>query len=173
MITYHVESFAERLNELKVLFPLHYEELALNKDQVPLSPQYNIYLAREANGELLFVTARCEGKLVGYFIGFVAPGLHYSTCLTCIMDIFYIAPAHRGSNAGYELFQFVKKENIRRGVQRWFMGAKVHFDCSFLFEKLGAELVEKTYSLMLPGVVTERHSIKLPPELGNYTGDES
>jgi len=149
MITYHVESFEERLCELKRLLPLHYEELALNKDKVPLSPQYDVYIQRERNGELLFVTARDAGELVGYFIGFIAPGLHYSTCLTCIMDIFYIAPGHRGSNAGWELFQFVRKENKRRGVQRWFMGAKVHFDCSFLFEKLGAELVEKTYSLML------------------------
>jgi GNAT superfamily N-acetyltransferase len=149
MITYHIESFSERLEELKALLPLHYEELALNKDKVPLSPQYEVYVDRERQGMLLFVTARDAGQLVGYFIGFVAPGLHYSTCLTCIMDIFYIAPDHRGSNAGFQLFKFVEKELKRRRVQRWFMGAKVHFDCSFLFEKLGAELVEKTYSLML------------------------
>lgn len=149
MITFHVESFAERLAELQQLLPLHYQELALNKDKVPLSPQYDVYVARERMGMLQFITARDGGQLVGYYIGFIAPGLHYSTCLTNTMDIFYIAPDHRGTNAGWELFQFVKQENKRRGVQRWFMGAKVHFDCSFLFEKLGAELVEKTYSLWL------------------------
>jgi len=149
MITFHVESFTERLEELKVLLPQHYEELALNKDKVPLSPQYEVYTERERQGMTFFVTARDSGRLVGYFIGFIAPGLHYSTCLTCIMDIFYIEPAHRGSNAGIQLFKFVEQELRRRGVQRWFMGAKAHFDCSFLFEKLGAELVEKTYSKWL------------------------
>lgn len=143
MITFHVESFTERLPELQKLLPLHYQELALNKDKVPLSPRYDVYTQSESNGALLFVTAREQGELIGYFIGFINPGLHYSTCLTCIMDIFYVAAPHRGNNTGFNLFQFVQKELKRRGVQRWFMGAKVHFDCSFLFEKLGAELTEK------------------------------
>ena len=71
MITLEVESFTECLPELKPILPLHYEELALNKDEVPLSPQYDIYEARESLGELLFVTAREAGELVGYFIGFI------------------------------------------------------------------------------------------------------
>ena len=40
MITLEVESFIECLPELKPILPIHYEELALNKDEVPLSPQY-------------------------------------------------------------------------------------------------------------------------------------
>jgi len=146
MITYALESFTERLPELKPILPLHYEELALDKDKVPLSPQYNIYTQREALGELVFITARELGELVGYFIGFVAPGLHYSTCLTCIMDIFYIHPDHRGSNAGIEMFEFVENELSRRNVARWFVGSKVHLDASWLFERLGFDRVEITYS---------------------------
>jgi GNAT superfamily N-acetyltransferase len=134
------------LPELKPILPLHYEELALDKDKVPLSPQYDIYEAREAAGELIFVTAREKGELIGYFIGFIAPGLHYSTCLTCIMDIFYIHPEHRGSNFGFKLFDFVEKELDRRGVDRWFVGSKCHLDASWLFERLGFERVEVTYS---------------------------
>lgn len=146
MITFEVESFTESLPELKPILPLHYEELALDKDKVPLSPQYDIYEAREALGELIFVTAREAGELIGYFIGFVAPGLHYSTCLTCTMDIFYIHPEHRGSNFGFELFDFVEKELKRRGVDRWFVGSKCHLDASWLFERLGFDRVEITYS---------------------------
>lgn len=146
MITFAVESFTEQLPELKVILPLHYEELALDKEQVPLSPQYEVYTDRESRGEVLFVTARKEGQLIGYFIGFISPGLHYSTCLTCIMDIFYIHPEYRGSNTGFELFEFVEKELKRRGVDRWFVGHKEHFDIGFLFKKLGFEKVEITYS---------------------------
>lgn len=151
MITFQRESFRDRLGELKPLLPLHWEELALDKDKVPLDPQYDIYVAREDRGELLFVTCRENGILCGYFIGFIAPGLHYKTCLTLTMDIFYIVPEHRGNRAGVGLFEFVKKEAIRRRVQRWFVGnkehAKVHAEA--LFSHLGFEKVETYYSMWL------------------------
>ncbi|WP_455154177.1 GNAT family N-acetyltransferase [Cupriavidus campinensis] len=151
MITTHLESFSAILPELKPLLPLHYEELALDKDKVPLDPQYDIYLERDRRGELMFMAVRQDGALIGYFIGFVAPGLHYRTCLTLTMDIFYIVPEHRGNKAGLVLFEAVKKEAKRRGVQRWFMGnkthAKVHADA--LFKAIGAEEVETYYSIWL------------------------
>ena len=146
MITAQVESFTERLQEFSPLFPLHYEELALNKDKVPLDPNYNIYIEREESGGLLFVTLREAGEAVGYFIGFIAPGLHYQTCLTCTMDIFYVHPDKRGSSAGFLLFDFVEKELKRRKVDRWFVGSKFHKDASWLFEKLKFEKVEIYYS---------------------------
>ena len=149
MITFETESFTENLAELKVILPLHYEELALEQDKVPLSPQYEIYEAREKAGELLYVTARENGELIGYFIGFVAPGLHYKTCLTCTMDIFYIHPEHRGSNFGFKLFNFVEKKLLARGVKRWFVGSKVHLDASWLFKKLGFSPCETTQSKYL------------------------
>jgi hypothetical protein len=146
MITCHIESFEERLAELQVLLPAHYEELALNKDKVPLSPQYDIYLARERAGQLIFVTLRDAGELVGYFIGFIAPGLHYSTCLTCTMDIFYVRKDLRTGRAGINLFKFVQRELMRRGVQRWFVGSKVHSDASALFKYLKFEPCETYYT---------------------------
>jgi len=149
MITAQVESFEERLGEFSPLFPLHYEELALNKDKVPLDPNYAMYIEKERNGGLLFVTLREAGEAVGYFIGFIAPGLHYQTCLTCTMDIFYVHPDKRGSKAGFELFNFVEKELKRRKVDRWFVGSKCHKDTSWLFEKLEFEKVEVYYSKWL------------------------
>lgn len=149
MLTVQLESFAQRLDEFKPLFPLHWEELALNKDKVPLDPQYDIYIEREKRGELIFATMRELGKPVGYFIGFVAPGLHYKTCLTCTMDIFYVCKEKRTGTAGIKLFRFVEKELKRRGVNRWFMGSKVHADASALFERIGATKVETYYSKWL------------------------
>lgn len=151
MITAHVESFEQQLSELQALLPLHYEELALNKDKVPLSPQYGVYIERERRGELLFVTMREAGQLIGYFIGFIAPGLHYSTCLTCTMDIFFIAPEKRKGSVGVRLFRFVESELRRRGVDRWFMGSKIHADASALFKRIGAQPVETYYSKWLGG----------------------
>lgn len=149
MITVMLESFEERLPELLPLLPLHYEELALNKDKVPLAPQYDIYIERERRGELMFMVVRDAGELIGYFIGFVAPALHYQTCLTLITDIFYIHPDQRGNNTGVKLFSAVEAEARRRGVQRMFVGSKVHLDASYLFERLGYEKVETYYSSWL------------------------
>ena len=149
MITCHVESFEQQLEELKVLLPLHYEELALNQDKVPLAPQYHVYIERERAGGLVFVTLRDAGALVGYFIGFIAPGLHYETCLTCTMDIFYVRKDKRRGTAGVRMFRFVEAELRRRGVQRWFMGSKIHADASALFKRIGAAPVETYFSKWL------------------------
>lgn len=149
-LTCHIENFEQGLEELKALLPAHYEELALNQDKVPLSPQFPVYFERERRGELLYVTMREAGELVGYFIGFIAPGLHYSTCLTCTLDIFYIRKDKRGSALpGVRLFRFVEKELKRRSVDRWFVGSKCKADASALFEFLDFQKVEVYYSKML------------------------
>ena len=149
MITCHIESFEQRLPDLKTLLPEHYKELALNQDSVPLDPQYHIYIERERTGGLLFVALRDSGELIGYFIGFIAPGLHYRTCLTCTMDIFYVRQDKRMGSAGVRMFRFVEAELRRRGVRRWFMGSKIHADASALFKRIGAEPVETYYTKWL------------------------
>lgn len=149
MLTAAPEPFSAFLEEVKPLLPEHYAELALDQDKVPLAPQYNIYLDRDSRGEVMCVAMRSAGELVGYFVGFVAPGLHYATCLTLTLDIFWLKPEHRGQNGGFILFKAVEMEAKRRGVQRMFVGSKAHLDASFLFEKLGYAKVETYYSAWL------------------------
>lgn len=132
--------------DLLPLLPLHWAELALNQDKVPLDPQYDIYDAREAAGQTLVVTLRELGVLAGYFIGFVAPGLHYRTCLTLTMDIFWTHPDIRKGFAAVRMFREVEREAKRRGVQRIFYGSKAHKDASKLFEFLRMDPVEVYYS---------------------------
>lgn len=149
MLTAQPEPFSPFLEEVKPLLDRHYCELALNQDKVPLSPQFDEYLRKDARGEVLTVTLRSAGELVGYFVGFVAPGLHYSTCLTLHLDIFWLAPEHRGQMGGLRLFKAVEKEAKRRGVQRMFVGSKVHKDASRLFEALGYTKCEVYYTAWL------------------------
>lgn len=146
MITAQVEPWSEMKRDLLPLLPLHWAELALNQDKVPLDPQYDIYDAREAAGQTLVVTLRELGVLAGYFIGFVAPGLHYRTCLTLTMDIFWTHPDIRKGFAAVRMFREVEREAKRRGVQRIFYGSKAHKDASKLFEFLRMDPVEVYYS---------------------------
>lgn len=150
MLSVKCERLADILPELIPIFPGHWQELALNKDQVPLDPQYDVYLEREERDELLSVIMRDDqGTIAGYFFGFIAPGLHYQTCLTCTMDIFYIRDEYRSGTAAIRLFRFVERELKTRGVDRWFVGSKCHSDLSRMFEALKFDKVEVYYSKYL------------------------
>lgn len=149
MLTAQLETMRKGFPELQGLLNGHYDELALDKDRVPLDPQYEVYLEREDLGMVLYMTLRENGKLIGYFVGFIAPGLHYRTCLTCTMDVFYVHPDHRNGRGGLRLFRAVERELKRRGVQRWFVGSKLHKDSGRLFEAIGFHPVEMHYSKWL------------------------
>jgi len=126
MLTAQIEVLdAETLNEVKPLLPSHYAELSEHKDAgIPLDPQFDLYLARSAAGQVIYVTLRERGALVGYLVSFVAPGMHYQGCLTCTTDIFYVTPDLRGLHGGALLFDAWKKECARRGVNLMQIGIK-------------------------------------------------
>lgn len=146
MISAQVEPYADCLPELREIYPIHWQELALNKDKVPLNMMWEVYEQHDANDALLLVTLREGGALVGYFIGFIYPGLHYRDCLTLTMDIFFTVPDVRGRTAALRLFRAVEREAKARGVQRVFFGSKNHRDSSRLFKALGYTPVETWHS---------------------------
>lgn len=150
MITFAVEKFAEFYGEALPLLHEHYAEISTHKDHgVPLEPMVDVYLSREAEGSLLVVVGREEGRIVAYMLCFIAPGLHYRSCLTCTPDIFYVDAKKRTGMTGMRMFRFVEKELKRRGVKRWAVGSKVQHDASALFRFLGFEPVETTHEKWL------------------------
>jgi GNAT superfamily N-acetyltransferase len=144
MITCAVEPFPPFLEEVKPLLPIHWKELALYQDKVPLDPDYDAYLKLDAAGQILLVAVRKDGALIGYFVGFVRRHVHYKSWLTCGMDIFYVLPEHRGG-VGKKLFRAVEVECKRRGIHTLIVGSKLHKDASWLFEHLGYKEVERYY----------------------------
>lgn len=151
MISFQSESFIECLDELRPLLDLHWDDLALQKEHVKLSPHHEIYFKSEKDDGLAFITIRSDGKIIGYFIGFIGTGLHYSDCLECQMDIFYIVNEYRGSGLSFKLFEFTENLLKKRGVKRFFAGSKLHKDCGFIFDKMGFEKTEIKYSKWIGG----------------------
>lgn len=149
MITAQIEPFRENIAELQTLIPTHYDKLSLHVGKFPLKPQWHVYLEREARGELMFTTLRRDGKMIGYWISFITPGLHYETCLTAIMDIWFVHPEHAIGKAPVILIKTVERELRRRGVNLWFAGSKNHRPCGRLFELVGFEAVETFYGKWL------------------------
>lgn len=147
MITYQSEGFMANLPRLQELFPLHWKELAMNQDKVPLAPAYDKYEQMEDAGGLILVTMRVDGVIMGYFIGFIAPGLHYTTCMDCTMDIFWIHPDVRASGIpSVALFRKVEEDLKARGVQRMFVGDKIKAPLTPLYKRLGFAPIEVYHS---------------------------
>lgn len=126
MITAQIESFAHCIPELMQLFPTHWEELALFRDRMPLSPQYREYIRREQQGSLFLATIRWDGRIVGYYTAQVNPGLHYGQTLSATMDMLYVIPEVRNRGLAFPLFRLVEKELRRRGTQVWYSGYKTN-----------------------------------------------
>lgn len=151
MLTAIPETFIAQLDEFKTLTGAHYLELALNQDKVPLDPQWDVYDSYEQAGRLVYIALRDAGELIGYVICMVAPGLHYKTCLTATMDILFVNPEKRDKAAkgALMLVDAMEKELRRRGVQRWFMGTKLHKDIGAIFKRRKFVPVEMTYTKWL------------------------
>lgn len=149
MITAQIEMLADCLPEMKLMFPAHWEELGLFKDKMPLEPRYDIYEMREARGELVMATLRKDGKVVGYWPTWIAPGIHYGSTLTATMDILYIEPEFRGDGSGKLLFDVLKAELLRRGVKLWWAGSKNHKQIEWFLKMLGFEPMETYYAMWI------------------------
>lgn len=141
-VTAQVELIRDCLDEMKPYFPVHWEELALYKDKMPLDPDYDLYLRREEEGAVSCVTLRENGVLCGYWISFISNGVHYKSTLTATMDILYVAPEHRGNKSGFILADKVKSELKRRGVKMWWAGSKNHKQIEWFLSLLDFEQAE-------------------------------
>lgn len=130
------ESFMEIYHELLPLFELHWKELGPYKDKMPLSPNVEIYSYLESQGQLLTLTARQEGRLIGYIICAIRSGLHYSTTLQAITDIPYVAPSVRGRGVGVRLFLAAQEELKARKVGPWFASYKINSDLAPSMDKV-------------------------------------
>jgi hypothetical protein len=151
MITYQLETLDQFLPEFKEsLVELHYEEIALDQEAVPLDPDYDKYYQLESNNAFFLMTVRDDGVLIGYFIAIITPHLHYKSTLHALTDIYYIKPDYRKTKVGVNLFLEVQKELEKLAVKKWINGCKLHsgLDHTKLFEGLGFNYSEKIFTLV-------------------------
>lgn len=136
------------VEEMQVLFPLHYEELCVTKD-FPLAPDYAAYKRLADMGMLRCITVRADEEIIGYAIFFIQPHLHYMTCKTAFEDLYYIRPDYRKGRVGIRLFKYAEEVLKGIGVNRIIMHTKIHMDNSKLFEYLGYKWTDKLFTKIL------------------------
>ena len=146
MITFAVENWFAVKDEMAVLWPAHWEEVAINRDKIKLNVDYDSYAEFANVGSLHVLVAREAGVIVGYHIRIIRPHLHYRDSLTAFTDVYYINPSHRKGMTGVRLFKEVEKTLKYRGVQKIFTGTKLHLDMSRIFEHLGYCETERLFT---------------------------
>lgn len=148
-LEFAIEPYSKAILEMAELYPEHWEEIALNRDVIKLEPDYERYLLLEDNGMLHVVTARCEGKLVGYHVFIIMKHLHYRSSLTATSDITYLKPQYRKGFNGVKFLRFAFDSLKGKGVQRVYTNCKLHHDFGRVLERLGFIEVERIYTKVL------------------------
>jgi hypothetical protein len=148
VILYQEEAYSACIEELKAIYPEHYEELAVEKS-VPLEPDYDTYLALEKLGKISLITCRKDSELIGYVMFFINTHMHYKSCKVAHEDIYYLKKPYRKGRIGIKLFQYAEQAMREKKIDRIVFGTKVYLDNSKLFEYLGYRFYEKLYTKLL------------------------
>jgi len=149
MLTFQQERFSDAIDEAQPLLVDHWHEIALDKDTVPLEPDWEKYRRLEQAGLLNVTTARDDGRLVGYACYIVAPSLHYRSLSVADSDVFFLSREHRRGAAGLGLLRAAEDHLVAAGVGRIVNRVKIHHDVGPLFVRLGFRPIEHVYSKRL------------------------
>jgi GNAT superfamily N-acetyltransferase len=161
--TYQVEKYADVIDEIWPMLEAHYLEIATDKGIKPFDPDLTRYQAMEDQACLRIFTARQDdgnpkgwvrgvvnpGRLIGYFVSFVLPGLHYQQTMMAINDIMYIMPEHRGGTVGYRLVKLATEDLKNLGADVLIIHMKVDYPFRSLLTKLGFHLTEENWERVL------------------------
>jgi hypothetical protein len=148
------ERFHAIAREIAAPFAQHAAEVNVETAHIPIEPDWNRLLQLDLAGILHVLTARFEGRLVGYVVDFVLPSLQHASTLSAIVEGVWLDPVYRQGWTGYNLL----KENDA-GLRR--LGARFarfevtsHFAADrgtlgLLLKRLGYKLVGHTYLRLL------------------------
>jgi GNAT superfamily N-acetyltransferase len=169
-ITYQVEKWDDCYQEAIPMLKAHYIEIATDKAIKPLDPNLERYQEMEEAGLLRIFTARyapdstdrmtdkprlamtqreMHGRLIGYFVSIVMPGLHYSQTMMAINDIMYIDPAYRGGTTGYRLIKLATEDLKNLGADILTIHMKTDYPFRSLLTKLGFRVTEENWERVL------------------------
>jgi GNAT superfamily N-acetyltransferase len=146
IVTYQVENWFDALPEMEQLWPLHWQEIASDRDKVPLEPNYREYAALANLGVTHVVVARHEGRMIGYHVTMVKGHIHYASMLSGFVDMYFMHPDFRRGFAGIGLFRAAEDTLRARGVRKIFTATKVTKDMSIIFRRLGYTHAENLFT---------------------------
>lgn len=144
-ITYQLESWTDYYRDCQALWIEHYDEIATNKDKMPMQPDIETFMEMERQGKLQILVARIAGCMIGYQVSIIARHLHYSV-LCGYEDSYFLTKKHRKGFAGIRLIKEAIRHMKNRGVKKIFFHTKAFADKGRLFDFLGFSKSDILYS---------------------------
>ena len=126
MLTCEWEPLAALLDDgLAELVRLHWEEVGVHKDEMPLDPDREGYQEDETAGKLRLLGGRIDGVLAGYHSLYVLKGhRHYRSTPQALSDAIYVLRDRRRSGLGLHLIdkaeQDIQAEFAPKWVRIWY-----------------------------------------------------
>ena len=115
---YNEETSSTILNR-KDFLEIHYDELALHKDAIPLDPDYDRYLSLEAKKQLKVFTLRTDDQeLIGYAVFIITPMLHYKSTVCAANDLLYIDRKYRQGMTGVKFIKYCESKIKEYGADK-------------------------------------------------------
>jgi len=129
--------------ELLPLFQQHWQEIALDRDIVPLDPDWDNYYDLATTGKLHVLTAREEdGYLVGYVFNLIGGHLHYNSTKFAHTEMFWLMPEYRFGWNGFKLLKY----NLRGLKQRGVVVSTINIKLGFKNARVGQLLARLGYA---------------------------
>ena len=135
MITYQSESYFTARDD--GLIQMHYDEIALHKEVIPLDPDWNRYDLLEAAQDLACITARDDGKMIGYSVFFLQNHIHYKSTRMAFNDVLYLHPDYRKGRTGIKLIQHSEDHLKWLGIKKVVWHIKKANDFSPILQRMG------------------------------------
>jgi GNAT superfamily N-acetyltransferase len=127
----------ELIEEMRPLLFKHWKEIATYQDRIPLDPDFSLYAKLDAMGKLLCLTARLDGRLIGYSVFLLTRVAHYKSTLCAVNDVIYVEPEFRKGSIGVRLIRESEKRLKDLGVVKMTWHTKTSNDLSALLLKMG------------------------------------
>jgi len=148
-LTVAVESVAQMWDDMQALLVEHWNEIAHNKEDIPLAPDRSRYESMEANGRLLAIACREDGKIIGYSVFCVLYHMHYMTSLVGVNDVLFVSKEFRKTRAGLMLKRESEKRLKELGAVQIVWRIKPENDWSKILTHDGYEVLETAFSKLL------------------------
>lgn len=117
-LTFAVELIAPNWHEFESLAFLHWQDAQQTRGNTePFILSLPRYESANSSGFLRFLTARHEGRLVGYLVLYVTASMH-SQIPMAVEDTFFLHPLHRGGRNALRFLQFMETTCREWGVRK-------------------------------------------------------
>lgn len=138
MIKFQIEAYGlSIIEDIKPLIQLHYEEIALHQDLIPLDPDWEKYKRLADQGMLFIATARDQDVLVGYSVFFIIDHMHYRSTRMASNDVLFLHPKYRTGMTGVRLIKFCEAELAKQKVVKVMWHIKFAHDFRKILYRLG------------------------------------